>query len=176
MDHQHYLVISAVSSYRFDLFEIFTKLTKQCGCNVLDSKLTTVGSEYSLLLHVAGTWNTIAKLEASLPLINQQQRDINFYSKRTSPRKKIEALPYQVQVIAQDRPGILYELAQFFSNNGILVERVECESYTAKNHTQMTQITLVISIPAKQHLATLREQFMLYCDERNLDALIEPFK
>jgi len=33
-----------------------------------------------------------------------------------------------------------------------------------------------VNIPARVHIATLRENFMLFCDDRNLDAIVEPYK
>lgn len=175
MNNQHYLAITALGSDHIGILEAFTKVSKQSGCNILESKLTTMGGECALLFHLAGTWNTIAKLEAALPQLAQQY-DFAIQIKRTSPRRHITALPYQVQVVGQDKPGILNELAFFFAEQRISIEQMECETYAAKNLTYMTSITLTINIPVKQHVATLRERFISYCEDRNLDAVIEPFK
>jgi len=175
VDNQHYLVVTALGSNRFDILEIFTKITKQCGCNITESKLSIFGEECALLFYIAGTWNTIAKLEASLPLLAQQYH-FTLQTKRTLPTPASNAYPYQIQVIAQDRIGILNELATFFTQHQIMIEKMECENYIAKNQAKMVNITFLIHIPAKQHLATFRDQFILYCEDRNLDIMIEPAK
>lgn len=176
MNNLHYLAVTALGSQSEEVLEAFTKLSKQAGCNILESKLTSIGEECALIFHLAGSWNTIAKLEAALPTLAQQYH-FTIHSKRTLPRQnKAPALPYQVQVTAQDRPGILNELALFFTQHSIVVERMECETYCAKNQTRMTQILFEIGIPAKQHIATIRERFIVYCDDKNLDAAIEPSK
>lgn len=175
MHIQHYLVITALGSDRIGILEAFTKVSKQCGCNIIESNLSTLGKECVIHLHLAGSWNTIAKLEATLPAFAQES-GFALQSKRTFPSEASEALAYQVQVVAQDRPGILNELALFFTQYRINIEQMECETYTIKNNTLMTNITFFIHIPAKQHLATLREKFMTYCEDRNLDALMEPYK
>lgn len=171
----HYLVVTALGSYQIGLLEAFSKLTKQCGCNIIESKLTYIGEECALVFYVAGTWNTIAKFEASLPTLTQNYA-LQLQMKRTLPRPATNALPYQVQVIAQDRVGIMNELASFFVENEISIDKMECDSYLARNFTSMTQITFSINIPAKQHIASLRERFMVYCEDLNLDAVIEPLK
>lgn len=175
VNNQHFLVITALGSDKLGLLETFTKISKQCGGNILESKLSTMGEECAILLHLSGTWNAIAKLEAALPNLAESHR-LAIHSKRTLPKNANNALPYQVQVFAKDRLGILNELATFFSRQGILIEKMETETYTAKNHTHMTNITFSVNIPAKLHIATIRERFMEYCEDRNLDAILEPIK
>lgn len=171
----HYLAITALGKDHLGILEAFTKVSKQCGCNIIESKMSKFGEECALLIYLTGSWNTVAKLEAALPPIAQQYSFL-LQTKRTLPHIPCNALPYHVQVIAQDRAGILNELAQFFTQAGISVEQMNCETYRVRNHTMMVSITFLINIPVKQHLATIRERFMVYCEDRNLDAVIEPDK
>lgn len=174
-NNQHYLVVSVLGKNHLTTLEAFTKVSKQCGCNILESKLTILGEECAIIFYLEGSWNTIAKLEAALPNLTQQF-GFTIQTKRTMPAKFVPALPYLVQVTAQDRPGILNELAWFFVQQGITIEKMECETYTAKNNTMLANIAFNIQIPAKQHIASVREHFMIYCEDRNLDAVIEPYK
>ena len=128
-----------------------------------------------MLFHISGSWSTIAKLEASLPTL-AKQHNFTVQIKRTNPRPETSALPYQAQIVAKDRPGILNDLALFFSQQGIAIDKMESETYLAKNNTAMTNIQFVVEIPAKQQIANVRERFMIYCEDRNLDAVIEPHK
>jgi glycine cleavage system transcriptional repressor len=40
----------------------------------------------------------------------------------------------------------------------------------------MFALSMTVNIPVRVHIATLRENFMIFCDDRNLDAIIEPYK
>ena len=40
----------------------------------------------------------------------------------------------------------------------------------------MFSIQMAINVPATMHLAALREEFHEYCEEQNLDAIIEPIQ
>ena len=40
----------------------------------------------------------------------------------------------------------------------------------------MFAVQMIINVPSKLHLAHLREEFMEFCDARNLDAILEPVK
>jgi glycine cleavage system transcriptional repressor len=35
---------------------------------------------------------------------------------------------------------------------------------------------MTVDVPANIHIATLREQFLIFCDELNLDGVLEPAK
>jgi glycine cleavage system transcriptional repressor len=76
-----------------------------------------------------------------------------------------------------DQPGIVYNLAGFFSARGIDIAELNTRSYAAA-HTgaPMFSVQMVIHVPAKIHIAALREEFMDICDQLNLDAILEPVK
>ena len=102
--NDHYLAITALGNDSIGVLEAFTKVAKQCTANLLEAKLKKMGNECALSLYFTGSWNAIAKLEALLPQLAKQYEFI-LQSKRTQPTTQPPALPYQVQVIAQDRSG-----------------------------------------------------------------------
>lgn len=177
--NQHFLVLTVLGKDHLNLLGDLTKIGKQTGCNILESKISTLGSECAMLFHFNGSWSAIAKLEAALPAF-AQQNDLAIQIKRTiptpHPTAQTTALPYQITVFAQDRAGILHELAEFFSHREIRVETIDCETNMTKNMTPRISINGVVEIPTKNHLATIREQFLTYCEDRNLDATLEPFR
>jgi glycine cleavage system transcriptional repressor len=82
-----------------------------------------------------------------------------------------------VHVIALDNPGIVHEIANFFAVQNINIEAMDTNTYAAP-HTgsPMFALSMTVNIPVRVHIATLRENFMIFCDDRNLDAIIEPYK
>ena len=60
---------------------------------------------------------------------------------------------------------------------GVRVTEASSATYVAQQ-TGATMLSLHISVavPASLHIATLREDFMILCDELNLDAVLEPIK
>ena len=40
----------------------------------------------------------------------------------------------------------------------------------------MFAVHMCLDVPADTHIATLREEFLEFCDQLNLDAVIEPLK
>ena len=99
-------------------------------------------------------------------------------AKRTEHRTPTgDTLPYAVEVVAVSQPGIVHHLASFFASRSINIEDMVTRSYSAPHTgTPMFSVNLAIGIPANMHIAMLREEFLDFCDELNLDAVLEPIK
>ena len=86
-------------------------------------------------------------------------------------------LPYAVDVVSMDHPGIVNNLAGFFADRGINIEDMATSTYAAAHTgTPMFSVHMTVGIPADMHIGGLREEFMDYCDGLNLDAVLEPLK
>ncbi|MBS3786179.1 MAG: glycine cleavage system protein R, partial [Gammaproteobacteria bacterium] len=122
-------------------------------------------------------WNELAKLEAGFPAA-ARRLNLNIHAKRTAPlQRESNLLPYTVEVVSIDHPGIVHQLANFFSSREINIRDLATTSYSATHTgTPMFQVQMTIDISAAIHIARLREEFMDLCDQLNLDAIIEPAK
>ena len=93
---------------------------------------------------------------------------------RTADR---ELLPYGVDVVSLDHPGIVHHLASFFYRRNINIEDMATGCYAAAHTgTPMFSVHIAVGIPSDMHIATLRDEFMEFCDTMNLDAVLEPIK
>ena len=80
-----------------------------------------------------------------------------------------------VDVVSMDHPGIVHEIAEFFSGRRINIEDMSTWTYAAAHTgTPMFSLSMTISVPADQHVGRLRQEFTEFCDELNLDATLEP--
>jgi glycine cleavage system transcriptional repressor len=172
-----YLVISALCSDRPGIVEEISRVILDSGCNIEDSRMTVLGGEFAVLVLVSGNWNSIAKLEGSLPAL-QSKLDLVLLSKRTKRREpEGNLLPYAVEVVTMDHPGIVHEIANFFASRNINIEDLYTDSYRAAHTgTPMFNLSMRVNIPADVSIAGLRDDFMDFCDDLNLDAVIEPVK
>ena len=172
-----FIVISALGGDRTGLVYDLTRVVLDCSGNIVDSRMSAFGSEFAMLLLVSGNWHTLAKLETELKKLSDAT-GITVSLRRTEPRApRKDVVTYSVDVVCLDQPGIVYNLAGFFSSRGIDIAELNTRSYAAA-HTgaPMFSVQLVVHIPAKIHIAALREEFMDLCDQFNLDAILEPFK
>lgn len=174
---QNLLVISALGEDRPGLVNDLSRCVLDCGCNITDSRMTVLGGDFAVILLVAGNWNSIAKLEDQLPAL-AERLVMTITSRRTAQRETYgNLLPYAVDVVALDNPGIVHNLANFFSSRQINIQDLTTTSYAAAHTgTPMFSVHIRVDIPARLHIATLRDEFMDFCDQLNLDAIIEPVK
>jgi len=172
-----YLVISALGEDHPGIVNQLSKAILDYGCNIEDSRMTVLGGEFAAMLLVEGKWNTLAKVENALPELGRQL-GMSIASKRTGERAPgTNLLPYAVDVVSMDHPGIVNNLAGFFSERSINIEDMSTTTYAAAHTgTPMFSVHMTVGIPAEIHIATLREEFMDYCDGLNLDAVLEPLK
>ena len=171
----NHLVLAALGADKTGIVDEIARSASESKCNIADSRMVVMGQEFSLIMMVSGTWDS--KFETQVPML-ERRLNLSIITKRTAQREpQRESMPYNVDVIALDNPGIVHEIANFFASQGINIESLETSNYAAP-HTgsPMFALSMVVNIPAKVHLASLREGFLMFCDDRNLDAILEPYK
>lgn len=173
----NYLVMSALGKDRPGIVNELSKAVYEAGCNIKDSRMTVLGGEFAILLMVEAAWDKLVRLEDHVDDL-QKRLGLTIITKRTEDRtSEKDLLPYGVDVVAMDHPGIVHSLASFFSDRGINIEDMTTATYAAAHTgTPMFSVRMSVGIPANLHIAELREDFMNFCDSMNLDAVLEPIK
>lgn len=165
------LVISALGADRPGIVDELSNIIYSHSLNIEDSRMTVLGGEFAVLLLVSGE-------QASIDAIQTQANDIEqalqmrLLIKTTTESSYIEnAIPYSVEVAALDHPGIVNNIASFFSERNINIVNLHTESYSAPHTgTPMFALHMTIGVSADTNIAHLRDAFMQVCDELNLDA------
>lgn len=171
------MVITALGCDKSGLVSDLSHTILECGCDIEDSRMIALGGEFAIILQISGSWSAVAKLESSRASI-ERQLDMMLVCKRSSgqPVNK-NLLPYTVEVVAMDHPGIVHNLARFFSSQGINIKELITKRYAAAHTgTPMFAVHIQVDIPSSITIALLRDQFTDFCDELNLDAVLEPLK
>jgi len=175
--NNNHLVISVLGEDRPGIVNELARVVSDTGCNIEDSRMTVLGGDFAVILLVNGRWNELAKLEAALPGL-ERRLALSITAKRTATRRRqSNLLPYTVEVVSIDHPGIVHQLANFFSSREVNIRDMATTTYAAAHTgTPMFSVQMTVDVPAAMHIARLREDFMDFCDQLNLDAIIEPVK
>jgi glycine cleavage system transcriptional repressor len=171
------IVISAIGNDRTGVVQDLSKVILSCGGNIEESRMTTLGSEFAMLLLVSGNWHTLSRLEKDLDKLCEDGH-LQVSIKKTGAKPVEEdRMPYAVDVVALDQQGIVFNLANFFTTRDIEIADVATRSYAAA-HTgaHMFAVQMAVNVPSSLHVAQLREEFLELCDRLNLDAILEPVK
>lgn len=170
-----HLIVTAAGPDRLGLVERLSGCITDSGCNIEESRMSALGGQCIIVALVAGPWHALSKLEGQLDALGTSLA-LTMHHERTGKRAE-PAIPYSVELVTPDRPGIVRSLAAFFVRSGINIEELQTSTYPAP-HTGSTSLSVMmtVGVPAKMHIATLRGDFLDYCDSLNLDATLEPVR
>lgn len=174
---KQHIAIAAIGGDRIGLVHDLSKVIADCGGSISESRMTALGADFAILVMVSGNWHSIARMETELKRL-AESTGVSLQVRRTEPRKvREDQIPYSVDVVCLEQPGIVAALTGFFAARGIDVSEMSTRNYPAP-HTgaPMFGLYMVINVPASVHLGAMREEFMDLCDNFNLDAILEPVK
>ncbi|MCZ6525345.1 MAG: glycine cleavage system protein R [Gammaproteobacteria bacterium] len=171
------LAITALGKYSPRLLENFSKSLNDCGCSITASRMTVLGNEFSCMMMLSGSWDSIAKLDNILPKIGDEL-DLAIQFRRTEQYlSAVDLMPYAIDVVCVAHLGIIHNIAKFFADNNILVHDMYTSNYRATTTgAQMFSLHMSINIPTSNSIASIRGEFMEFCDRLNMDAIMEPVK
>jgi glycine cleavage system transcriptional repressor len=171
------IVLSAIGTDRTGVVQDISKVILGCGGNIEESRMTTLGAEFAVLMLVSGNWHTLDRLEKSLEKL-RGDGNLTFAIRKTGERAVSEnRMPYAVDVVSIDQQGIVFGLANFFASRDVEIADVATRSYSAA-HTgaPMFAVQMAVNVPSSLPIAQLREEFIEMSDRLNLDAILEPVK
>jgi glycine cleavage system transcriptional repressor len=177
--NDHQLLIQTLTPASRTPLQALARRITDAGCNLADARVSSLGPDTSITVLATGAWDAIAKLETALTKLAREE-DWHLSHYRTGQGEDdadSQLLPYLVEVISMDRPGILAKIVEFFDRRAISVEQLSSMRYRAmQTGTAMFQAQITIGIPAQTHIAALRDDFLEFCDGLNLDAIMDPVK
>ncbi len=166
------LVISALGADRPGIVDALSNKVYQHQLNIEDSRMTVLGGEFAIVLLTRGSENNIKDFITQKPQLEKSlAMQLLMATTQTTDDSSPDTIPYQVEVSALDHPGIVRNLASFFSNRQINIVNLDTDKYAAPHTgTPMFALHMTIGIPADMAIARLRDEFTEFCDQLNLDA------
>lgn len=172
---ENYLVISALGHEREQVLLALSERVAAHRCTILESRMSLLGEQTAVYMLVTGPWDAVTKLENGLEETQNDRFKVTIL--RTMGNVQRSGMPYSVNLVAADGPGIVHDITAFFVSRRMAVDDLQATSYVAaQSDTRIFSMNLIVRLPVTTHLPSLREEFMMFCDERNLDAVIEPLR
>ncbi len=153
------------------------QLVSDSSCSVLECHSNIMGNLSAGHMMIYGDWHEIAKLENTLKQLGPEPGLQISLSRAEEWELNQPLVPYTIEVYAPDRPGIMQELTHFLKTQNILITQIKTNRCRAsKMMTDLFCVNLGIAIPTNAHIISLREEFLDFCDNANIDAILEPVK
>jgi glycine cleavage system transcriptional repressor len=172
---QQYLALTAIAPQNSPVLYHIAEICGQYNCQIVESRFSHSGQHQIMMMYISGSWNNIAKIESPILSLGNQEGMLLKLTRTEIQGAQPTFLPYVVHITATSSSQTLSHVLSFFANNQVNVHDLNVQQYTAnRTQAQMQTIAMTVLLPADTHLAELRENFILFCDEYNLDAIFEP--
>jgi len=177
MQERQYLSVIMLGPNNTEILKAVSHLVAEHSCQMMNCHVISQGELYSFSFLLSGDWSAIAKIETKLNALGRKF-PLQIFLKRTNlinPEKP--SLPYVLYLVSQDDPNAFDQLMRFLHQHAVTVTEVFIDAYKTKNtQVAMLTITVKIQLAADLSLSDWRERFMLFCDDMNFDAIMEPEK
>ena len=168
------LVISALGNDKPGNVNELSKAVLDQGGNITESRMTVLGGEFAMMLLVTGSQDCIDNIISKLDKTGEKLNLTLIAKETNSQDSNQKRLPYQITVVSMDHPGIVHNISDFLSSRNLNIEEIETNTYPAAHTgTPMFSLDMIISVPADSSVRTLRDEFLVFCDDLNLDASLD---
>ncbi|MEC4749670.1 ACT domain-containing protein [Methylomicrobium sp. Wu6] len=150
---------------------------RDCKCSIVEIRFSRLEQTDAAYLLIQGNWNQIAKFESVMEAV-EKRLEIKIHMLRPErEHKEKDFLPYSLETLSIDRDNIIESVSAFLTVRGIEVEEISGSSYQAPYiSTSVFATKFIVLIPPEIRLLPLREEFLDFCDQLNIDAILEPIK
>jgi len=158
------------------LTDIFSTIGS-CECSIIELKTSQLSQASACYLLTEGSWNQIAKLETILSHL-KARHDIHLQTLRPEiPKPCCEGTPYTLETISLFRTDIVQDLTTYLLDQNVYIEEICASRYQAPYfQSPVFSTKFILSIPPDVRILSLREELLDFCDNLNLDAILEPIK
>jgi glycine cleavage system transcriptional repressor len=148
-----------------------------CNCSILEMRANRLIACTAAYLLVNGEWNQIAKLES---LLESLEKKLEIKIHRLRPGKfisKDEFTPFSMEIVSLESQDALLGVVAFIGRHNITIEEVSSSRYQdSYSQSELVTSRFILLVPLEIRILNLREEFLEFCDQINIDAILEPIK
>src|SRR5512140_1276673 len=128
-DAENCLAITACGDDKTGLVGQLSGKIADSGCSIEESRMAVLGGKFALVMLVSGPWHALSRLESQLPALGEQLGLVIVQERTGKQERTQQAVPYNIELVTMDRPGIVHSLSSFFARNGINIEDLQTSTY-----------------------------------------------
>ena len=155
---QSTLVMTVIGTDRPGLVESVANLVASHGGNWLESRMARLGGQFAGILRVQVPADRAAALTAALQGLGGKGLTVVAQNDQAStPASKAELR--MLEIVGQDRPGIVQQITRALTQHGVNVEELETECVSAAMSGEMLfRARAKVLVPAATNLAALKAE------------------
>jgi glycine cleavage system regulatory protein len=154
---QHSLVMTVIGQDRPGLVESVASIVAEHGGNWLESRMSRLGGQFAGIVQVEVPAENEQPLAKALKTLDARGLTVVVHSDQSRP---VAARHTNVlEIIGQDRPGIVRQISHTLAEFGVNVEELHTEcSSAAMSGEALFKAHAVLSIPDSCNVAKLRQE------------------
>ena len=167
------LVMTVIGADRPGLVDSVASLVTQQGGNWLESRMSRLGGQFAGILRVELPPDREAALTESLRSLGAQ--GLTVVVQRDKPPGAAAGEPlYTIEIMGQDRPGIVRDISRALARRGVNVEELdtECASAAMSGET-VFKARATVKLPADCQLAELSRELEKIGEDLIVDVSIQ---
>jgi glycine cleavage system transcriptional repressor len=172
---RRWFALSAIGRDRPGIVADLAGLIYECDCNLEDSSMTILGSEFAVLLLLSGEGPDVERrLGAGCKRLEWEKRLTVFFrpldGEPTLPAAAGRTVPMECVVTGVDKAGIVARVARTLADHGVNITALQTQSRpSAETGTPMFTMRVAMDVPAALDRRVLRERLDLVASELRVE-------
>lgn len=168
------LVMTIIGRDRPGLVESVAQVVAAHGGNWLESRMSRLGGHFAGILRVSVPASQEPALEAALRSLRSVGLVVTLH-RDEAPAEPPAARGAVLEIVGQDRPGIIREISHALAVSGVNVEELESEcSNAAMSGEAIFKARFRVNLPASCPLEVLRGRIERIAADLIMDATLNP--
>jgi len=177
---KHWFALSAIGRDRPGIVADLAELIYECDCNLEDSSMTILGSEFAVLLLLTGEGkDTAERLSGACKRLEWEKRLTVFFRPLDA-----EPIPYgashharrhTLQAVGVDKAGIVAKLSRCLADHRINIAQMQTQSRREpESGAPIYTVQILMDVPAETDPQVLRERLEAVARDLCVDVTVEP--
>lgn len=172
-----FAVLSTVGPDRKGIADDIANIAIEFNCNIEDSKMAVLGGEFAVIMLISGEEEKVKNLISRADEIGKRFDMIISIKETTPPHAVPQGIPYVLESVSMDTPGIVHAITRYLRELSINIEDLETDKSAAPlSGTPMFHMRAFIVVPSSVNLSKFREKLYEIEQEKNLDITLKAWK
>jgi glycine cleavage system transcriptional repressor len=175
-----WFALSAIGRDRPGIVADLAELIYECDCNLEDSSMTILGSEFAVLLLLTGEGTDVeARLSSACKRLEWEKRLTVFFrpleGEPISYRSQEHAAAFELQVVGVDKAGIVANVARCLAEHRINISQMATQSRPEPGTgTPIFTMQITMDVPSAVTIGVLRQRLDAIANQLLVELTLRP--
>jgi len=166
------LVLTVIGDDRPGIVEALARTVADLDGNWIESRMSRLGGKFAGILLIDVPPERRDALTQALHALGTQ--GLHVHVEASDPHTQLSSKPLRLELLGQDRPGIVREVSRALAQRGVNVERLQTECMSAPMSGELLfKATAELVLPSGVTLENLREGLETIANELMVDITLD---